>query len=98
MTAHIITANHLETGAVVYLNQLFDWTTEYEAARILTSDSEVEEVTRIIERAKIGRDVVGIYTIDVESTDENTIPFPVRLREQIRVQGPTSSASSDRAA
>ena len=89
MTAQIITANRLDTGNVVYLNQLFDWTTKITDARVLTSGSEVEDVLRIVERAKIGRDVVGVYAVDVEETSEILVPVPLRFRERIRVNGPT---------
>ena len=94
MSAHIITANNVETGAVVYLNQLFDWTTELAAARILTSDSEVEDVLQIIERAKISRNVVGVYAFEIEGMEDNKSPVPLRFREQIRVSGPTVTHAS----
>jgi hypothetical protein len=89
MTARIITANRLDTGIVVYLNQLFDWSPEISAARVITYDSEVEDVLKIINRAKIGEDVVGVYAIDVEGSDEIDVPVPLRFRERIRGNGPT---------
>ena len=89
MTAQIITANRLDTGNVVYLNLLFDWTPDIKEARVMTSDSEVEDVLRIIDRAKIGRDVVGVYAVDVEETAEILAPVPLHFRERIRVNGPT---------
>ncbi|MBT3701788.1 MAG: DUF2849 domain-containing protein [Alphaproteobacteria bacterium] len=91
MTARIITANRLDTGIVVYLNQLFDWSTEISAARVITEDSEVEDVLKIVDRAKIGENVVGVYAIDVDDTDEIDVPVPLRFRERIRVNGPTVS-------
>jgi hypothetical protein len=92
MTARIITANRLDTGIVVYLNQLFDWSPEISAARIISEDSEVEDVLKIVARAKIGEDVVGVYAVDVEGSDEIDVPVPLRFRERIRVNGPTVSA------
>ena len=87
----ITTANRLDTGIVVYLNQLFDWSTEISAARVITEDSEVEDVLKIVDRAKIGENVVGVYAIDVDDTDEIDVPVPLRFRERIRVNGPTVS-------
>jgi hypothetical protein len=87
----IVTANRLDTGIVVYLNQLFDWSPDISAARVITDNSEVDDVLRIIERARIGRDVVGVYAIDVEESDGIDTPLPLRFREQIRVNGPTTT-------
>jgi hypothetical protein len=92
MSTRIITANRLDTGIVVYLNQLFDWSPQISTARVLTDDSEVDDVLKIIERAKIGREVVGVYAIDVDDNDEIDAPVPLRFRERIRVSGPTVSA------
>ncbi|MBT3788909.1 MAG: DUF2849 domain-containing protein [Alphaproteobacteria bacterium] len=91
MTAQIITANRLDTGIVVYLSQTFDWTVDISSAWVLTASSEVEDTLKIVERAKIARDVVGVYAIDVDDNDEITVPVPLRFRERIRVSGPTVS-------
>jgi hypothetical protein len=87
MTAQIITANRLDTGTPVYLNQLFDWSSEIRAARVLTDNSEIEDVLKIIERARISRDVVGVYAVDVAPQDGVDVPVQLRFHEQVRVNG-----------
>ena len=94
MTARIITANLLSNGTVVYLNQLFDWSSEISAARVLTSDSEIEEVLQIIRRAKIGRDVVGVQAEDIQGKDGIGTFEQLRFHEHIRAQAPAIKSAA----
>ncbi len=83
----IITANHLGDGLVVYLTPV-GWVRDITRAQVF-ADARAAAAGL----ARAGRDVadnivVEPYQIDVAVADG--APVPVRLRERIRVSGPTT--------
>jgi Protein of unknown function (DUF2849) len=86
----VLTANRLGDGRVVYLGES-DWTSRLEAARLIADDAAAEAAEQAGRAAVAGRLVVEPYLIDVRSETERLAP--VRLRERIRAEGPTTGNS-----
>lgn len=88
MARSMITANRLEDGAVIWLGADGEWLEAFD--RAASSDDE-DAVARLLatagEHQAAGR-VIGAYEIKVEDADDGRT-VPVRLRERIRVGGPT---------
>lgn len=82
----VLTANRLSDGRVVFLDAASDWSTAIAGARLFedSAAAEAEEIGRAAEAAQL---VTGAYLIDVRL--EAGMPVPLRLRERIRVGGPT---------
>ncbi len=86
MTHHIVTANRLHDGAVVYLAADKDWSRNVESG--LVADSrDPEKLLAIAELAVQDQIIVAPYLIEVEVV-ANSI-HPIRFREQIRAKGPS---------
>ncbi len=86
----VVTANRLNDGTVVFLDNHFQWTNDIAEARVITAPSELEDVLKIAERAKLTQQVVGTYDIDVDLAADDGGVTPLRLREKIRAFGPTT--------
>ncbi len=81
---HIVSANDLLTGAVVVWTGS-SWSTDAHAARVYLEPDEQQRALALAE-ADSNR-VVGAYLVAVAAQPGRAAP--VRLREQIRVAGPT---------
>ncbi len=77
---HVLTANRLTDGRVVYLNGTGDWVTDLAQARAADED----DVARAGARAVAERLVVDPYLVELSETAE-----PARYREAIRATGPS---------
>ena len=88
MTCHVITANALRDGLVVYQADDDSWTPSIRAAEVIDSDDGLEEALVRAQGAEENRLVVGPYVIEVELVDDD--PRPVRYREYIRAYGPST--------
>lgn len=88
MARSMITANRLEDGAVIWLGADGEW---FEAFDRAASSDDEDAVARLLavagDHQAAGR-VIGAYEIKVEDAG-NGRAVPVRLRERIRVGGPT---------
>jgi len=81
----VVTANRLTDGVVVYRAAPGGWTTQIEAAAVV---SNAEDARRLLAAANSeGLDAVGPYVAPVQ-IDGGHIK-PGNLRERIRVAGPT---------
>ena len=87
MLAHIVTANNLATGEVVFYATAHGWTNRFHKAQILNSLTEAEALLAQAQIDETNNLVVGAYLIDVRI--ESNIPVPVSLREKLRVNGPS---------
>lgn len=89
MTAHILTANRLTDGAVVFLGYDGEWSRDIDDARVAEREDDVAEL--LVEAAD-APSVVGAYLIDVEvRSAESASRFirPERYKERIRAFGPS---------
>jgi len=84
---HLITANDLRTGIVVYLTAAGGWTPDIAGSRLAADEAEGEALLAAAKRSAAARGVVEPYLIEVEAADG--APRPRRLREHIRARGPT---------
>ena len=85
--AKAITANRLDNGLVVFLDDTGGWTLDIASARVI-SDEELDEALAYGKAQHDARIVIEPYAIDVDVSDG--APVPVRLRERIRAdKGPT---------
>ena len=86
MNQHIVTANDLTTGEVLFYTAAHTWTNRFHGALIM--DTVVAEtLMREAQNDELGNLVVGVYLIDV--TVEAGKPVPVRFREKLRIYGPS---------
>jgi len=82
----VITANRLRDGAVIYRTRQGHWTTDLDAALIVT---DAQEAAALLSAAAAeGVLVVGAYPAPVEIAADGRI-LPGNLRERIRSSGPT---------
>jgi hypothetical protein len=82
-----ITANRLDDGRVVFLDDLGGWAPTLVEARLLADGPELDQAIAYGKAQHDARVVVEPYAIDIETIDG--LPVPARIRERIRAQGPT---------
>ena len=88
----IITANSLRDGRVVF-QTTFDWSLNINQAQTLDSKEAVAAALVRANADAAQNRVVEPYAIEV--TREGAHIVPVRLRERIRAEGPTTGHSKD---
>jgi hypothetical protein len=86
----VITANRLGDGRVAFLAD-GGWSQRIDKALVLESREETEAALARAEADAAANEVVGPYAIDVRL--ERGRPEPLRLRERIRLTGPTAGNS-----
>ena len=86
MTQHMLTANRLNDGAVVYLGPGGDWNGDIQAG-LAVSDDQSEALVADGQSAVDNNIVVAPYLIEIDGSQGKHIP--VRRRERIRALGPT---------
>ncbi len=82
-----ITANRLDDGRVVFLDEDGGWTHALGAALLVADGPDLDEATAYALRQQEARIVVEPYAIDIAAVDGR--PTPSRIRERIRAEGPT---------
>ena len=87
MSGQVITANRLDDGTVVYLGDEKSWSPQLANAKVAADEDEAVVLMGIGDDAENQGIVVGAYLIPVEVVDG--VIAPVRLREDIRADGPT---------
>jgi len=90
-TSKAVTANRLSDGTVVFLDGDYGWTEKFAAARLVSADAELEDMTLIAAHAENFGTVVAFYVIDIDIDPASGVAKPVLLRERIRAFGPTVS-------
>jgi hypothetical protein len=86
--AKVITANRLDNGLVVFLDQDGDWSLDIATARVLEDGPDLDGAIAYAKAQHDARVVVEPYPIDVDV--KSGVPVPTRLREKIRAErGPT---------
>ncbi|MDH7789944.1 DUF2849 domain-containing protein [Ochrobactrum sp. AN78] len=87
MVVKVLTANRLIDGQAVWLGADGSWQETIDGAlvaRHAEAVSALEEAGKVAAKANL---VVDVNVIDVEERDEGL--YPIRLRERIRLSGPT---------
>lgn len=84
---HIITANRLTDGEVVWLAANGNWVETVEAAETFHDKEALAAGLARAQAAVAARLVVDAYEIAVEQSEGRLVP--VRFRERIRALGPT---------
>jgi hypothetical protein len=82
-----ITANRLDDGRVVFLDDMGGWVPTLVEAQLLPDGPELEKASAYAKTQHDARIVVEPYPIDIIIVDG--LPVPARIRERIRAQGPT---------
>lgn len=86
MTSHVITANLVAEGTVVFLSETpagRDWPADIARATLYTDKGAAEEALARAEADVAANRVVGTYHFEVEAKD-GAAPVPVTARERIR--------------
>lgn len=87
MQYHILTASHLKTGQVVFLDMDNQWSTSLHAVQLSDDKCSAALLEATGEKSVLDNEVIGPYLIAV--TLEDGKPIPVRYREQLRILGPS---------
>jgi len=95
MALHVVTANRLIDGLVVYLTDDGDWVEAINRARVVGDDPDRMAALETAGQGEIANIVTGVYEVEV-SRDANDV-VPVRMRERIRAFGPTTHRDFSRA-
>src|SRR4051812_43357635 len=82
-----ITANRLDDGRVVFLDDVGGWVPTVVEALLVCDGPEFDQANAYAKAQHDARIVVEPYAIDIEIVDG--LPVPARIRERIRAQGPT---------
>ena len=76
----IVTANHLRTGAVVYLTRDGAWGDSLECASPAVTPEELNALEALALEAVERNEVTAVYAFDVRITDGRIEPMSVRER------------------
>ena len=87
MTVKVLSANRLSDGVSVWLAADGHWANSIRGALLARHPEAVAALEAAGQQASRSDEVVDINLIDVEERGEDL--FPVRLRERIRMSGPT---------
>ncbi|MDD9877871.1 MAG: DUF2849 domain-containing protein [Magnetovibrio sp.] len=88
MAKHVITANRLIDGLVVYLSASGGWVEAVSESLVAAAEAALEVALETGRAAEAGNHVVGVYEIEVDGS--GPAMAPVSLRERIRAFGPTT--------
>ncbi len=88
MSLKILTANHLVGGQVVFLNDDREWSSDICNAHLAGTEDEAAAIDAIGKLGEAHAIIVGPYLIEVKLDEAGNIT-PVRLRERLRLNGPS---------
>ncbi|WP_298726393.1 DUF2849 domain-containing protein [uncultured Ferrovibrio sp.] len=88
---HVVTANHLSTGDVVYLTAQNEWSRAIADAVIAPNAEAAAAYLAEAEEQARRNIVVAPYLIPVDT--QVSPPNPIQFRERIRAFGPTTEAA-----
>ncbi len=87
MTTHILTANHLAEGHVVFLGENGIWVSNANHAVRASSPEDKTRLDQSGSAAKAASLVIEPYLVEVEANENTNIP--IKTRERMRTLGPT---------
>jgi hypothetical protein len=82
-----VTANRLGDGEVVYLAPDGRWSERLDDCRLTTGEAAGADLMEAAAEAERTQIVIGAYLIDLDRHGDSL--RPARLRESVRVRGPT---------
>ena len=88
MAPQVVTANRIGDGTVVYLTRVGGWSERIADGQVSRSDEERDTLMAVARETAEIPEVVEPYAIDV--VEGAGVVRPVRYREAIRAQGPTT--------
>lgn len=88
MSAHILTANDLVDGDVVYLTATNSWSGNISDAVIAHDEVELDGLTVLGKDALDHCKIVDPHTVPVDVNDDQIVPK--HIKERIRAKGPTT--------
>ena len=83
---HVVTANRVGDGAVVYWTRSGGWSTKLADAAVVAEAPDAQRLLALAIADDVG--AVGAYVAPVKRGEDGEIE-PGNLRERIRVRGPT---------
>ncbi|TVR83613.1 MAG: DUF2849 domain-containing protein [Rhodospirillales bacterium] len=89
MPKHVVTANRLIDGAVVYLTDCGGWSERIQDAIVADGKEADAALTAAADRAVADCIVVAPYLIDVDTAADSSVLRALRYRERIRSDGPS---------
>jgi len=92
-TVHIVTANALLSGEVVYLTAADHWSADLQQARAF-ADKPLAEAASASAARRVA-EVVGCYVTDMRQTAQGLTP--THFREDFRRRGPSNHAHGKQA-
>lgn len=92
---HVITANRLDEGNVVYLDESDCWSDDFSKAMALSTEQQIEKKMAIAVVSVTRHTVLDPYPVEVEWTARDEF-VPVRARERIRASGPSVTSEGVR--
>ena len=95
MPQHVITANRLLDGLVVYLTPDGGWSESINDSRISQDETELAAALETGGQSDAANIVTGVYEVEVQQSGADIVP--VRIRERIRAYGPTTHRDFSRA-
>lgn len=87
-----ITANHFKGGHVLFFSVDNGWSGTIADASLFMNDDGFKAALELAFKDEHEGGVVGVYDLDVNMVDG--APVPVKTRERIRVDGPTTAYGS----
>jgi len=85
---HVLTANRLRAGDVVYLAAEGVWVEQLAAATVATDAAQLAALESRAAEAVAAQQIVGVYAIDVDTS--TGAPAALSVKERIRAaRGPT---------
>lgn len=88
MALQMVTANRIGDGTVVYLTRVGGWSERITDGQVSRGDEERDTLMAVAQATAEIPEVVEPYVIDI--VEEAGVVRPVRYREAIRAQGPTT--------
>lgn len=82
-----ITANHLTGGHAVFYSGENGWSRDIVGAELFSDKEALVAALALAAKDEKSGDIIGAYEIDVNVEDGR--PVPVKLRERLRVEGPS---------
>ncbi|MBT3658925.1 MAG: DUF2849 domain-containing protein [Rhodospirillaceae bacterium] len=92
---HVITANRLIDGFVVFLTEAGDWAENVLESLVVTDDAALQQALEAGKTAEAEQKIVGAY--EIEMARDGGAVVPVKFRERIRAYGPTTHTDFARA-
>lgn len=89
---HVLTANRLSDGGVVFLTGEGHWTDRLATAKPAIDDLDIAQLERVGDQAANANIVVDPYLVKVEQVASSFVP--IEMRERRRVLGPSVGRES----